>query len=171
MTKIGKDRILELTGRIDTNSSQIKEISNMLLKPYVDSIDAFMTGVLDRVRDKNNPPDIDELNSFILQIPSELYFTSEGVISLSIKEDVAKAIRNELYNEAHLEARGTVDTKKSIAELEVLEETIIQSAYTRANQQLKLKIELATEVLNSCKASFKRELIKMEIARGENARR
>lgn len=158
--KLSKEDAQKLTRRVDENSEQIYEIAKLLVKPYIESLTKFIISFRERLQDEENPPNLEELNSMMLQIPTELYFVAEGQAALSIKEDISKAIRTELYNNAHLDVGGTVDSRKAAAELEVMEETIINSAYARANKMLKDKVESAMELLNSVKLSFRRELTK-----------
>ena len=53
-----------------------------------------------------------------LNLPNHLYFVGEGVESIGIREDVAKALKQDLYNQVRLETEGTVGDKQARAEME-----------------------------------------------------
>lgn len=158
--KLTREDAQKLTKRVNEHSEEIHELAKIILKPYTESLNKFMINFRERLRDEDNPPTGDELNLMMQSIPTELYFAAEGELQIGINEDISKLIRMELYNNAHLDAEGTVDARKSAAELEVIKETIINSAYVRANKLLKDKIKAAYELLNSVKLSFRRELAK-----------
>ena len=102
---------------------------------------------------RKNPPTDKELDEFTLNIPVLLYFTGEAQEALGIKEDVAKAVKMELYNEIYNKSVGTIADKTAQAELLTQAEFITHVAYSRAYKKIKLRMEAANETLQSIKKS------------------
>ena len=95
--QVGKVR--QLQRRIDANSDIVDGIVNRLVSDYCKPLDEYMTFIKSILDDTANPPNDKELDDFTLNIPVLLYFTGEAQEALGVKEDVAKAIKQELYNE------------------------------------------------------------------------
>ena len=163
--QVDKQKIKELQERIDGNGTMIEDISNNLVQGYCQQLDNYIAFIKDILADEQNPPTDKELDDFVLNIPVLLYFAGEGQESLGIREDVAKAIRQELYNQAFDNATGTVADKTALAELATQNETITHIAYTRAYKKIKGKCEMANEVLQSVKKIITRRIAEYEVTR------
>ena len=92
-----------------------------------------------------------QLEDYIITIPLYLYWLITETEELGIQEDFAKLKKNEVYNKALSIAQGKVDEKRALAEKESQAQAIIHMAYSRAYKLMKGKIEMAQELLNSCK--------------------
>ena len=161
--EVGKIRALQK--RIDTNSDIINGIVDRLVQQYCQSLDDYIDFIRGILNDEKNPPTDRELDDFTLNIPVLLYFTGEGQEALGIKEDVAKAVKMEIYNEAYEKA-----DKTAAAELATQNEFITHIAYQRAYKKIKLRMELGSEILQSCKKVITRRCTEYEIARVDPAR-
>ena len=171
--KLSNEGSKKLLDRVNDNYIIIEEIVDEVIKPYCSELDNLMDDWRRIITDSANPPLDDELHEAVIELPTILYFASEGVEKLGIKEDIAIAIRNELYNKTHLVAEGTVAVKESQAELASQEEFIVQSAYKRAYKIMKLKLEAGYELLNSTKKVIGArctlmELTKIDAGRSKN---
>jgi len=166
--EIGKVR--QLQKRIDANSDIIEGIVNRLVSDYCKSLDEYMEFIRTILNDTTNPPTDKELDDFILNIPVLLYFTGEAQESLGIKEDIAKAIRQELYNEIYDKSTGTIADKTAAAELATQSEYITYIAYQRAYKKIKLRMEAANETLQSIKKVISRRMSEYEMAKVDPAR-
>lgn len=154
--EIDMDAVRQLQRRVNNNAKIIDEIANKLVSSYCTQLDdymAFIKGILD---DTNNPPTDKELDDFVMNLSVLLYYAGEGQESLGIKEDVAKAVKMELYNETFDEAVGTVADKTAQAELATQNEYIVHVAYARAYKKIKLRAEAGNEVLQSMKKIISR---------------
>lgn len=168
--EIESKKILELQDRIDTNAQLLDDIIGRLVQEYCKPLDeyvAFIKGILD---DPENPPTDVELDDFTLNLPVLLYFTGEAQESLGVREDIAKAIRLELYNQAFDNASGTIADKTAEAELAVQNEQITQIAYQRAYRKVKLRMEAGYELLQSVKKVITRRGQEYEMSRIDPAR-
>ena len=83
----------------------MNSIVDRLVSEYCRSLDEYMQFIRNILNDTANPPTDRELDDFALNIPVLIYFTGEAQEALGIKEDVAKAVKQELYNEIYDKAR------------------------------------------------------------------
>lgn len=167
---IDKDKIANIIARVETNGDLIDEIVKKLVADYCKPLDEYMLFVRELLEDYQSPPTDRELDDFILNIPVLLYFTGEAQEALGIKEDVAKAVKQELYNEAFDNATGTVADKTATAELASQNEYIVHTAYQRAYKKIKLRMEAANETLQSVKKVVTRRTVEYEVARVDPGR-
>lgn len=164
------DKVKQLQRRIDGNAKIIDKIVSKLVSDYCQQLDdymAFIKGILD---DTSNPPTDKELDDFIMNLSVLLYYTGEGQESLGIKEDIAKAIKMELYNETFDAASGTISDKTALAELATQNEYITHVAYSRAYKKIKLRAETGNEVLQSMKKIISRRTQEYSISGVDPAR-
>lgn len=168
--EINVGKVRQLQRRIEQNSIIIDDIVNKLVADYCSPLDEYMQHIRDILADINNPPTNAELDDFALNLPVLIYFTGEAQEALGIKEDVAKAVKAELYNEIYDAAVGTIADKTATAELATQNEYITLIAYQRAYKKIKLRMEAANETLQSIKKVMSRRISEYEIARVDSGR-
>lgn len=166
--QVGKVRSLQK--RIDNNSDLVDTIVNRLVSDYCRPLDDYMQFIRNILNDPANPPSDRELDDFALNIPVLLYFTGEAQESLGVREDVAKAVKQELYNEIYDRSSGTIADKTAAAELATQNEYIAHIAYQRAYKKVKLRMEAANETLQSIKKIISRRMVEYEVARVDPGR-
>jgi hypothetical protein len=166
--EVGKVR--QLQKRIDANSDIVDGIVNRLVSDYCKPLDDYMNFIKGILDDTANPPNDRELDDFTLNIPVLLYFTGEAQEALGVKEDVAKAVKQELYNEVYDKSTGTIADKTAAAELATQNEFIAHIAYQRAYKKIKLRMEAANETLQSIKKVISRRISEYEVARVDSGR-
>lgn len=137
--------------RIEENAAKVDDIVQRLVADYAKALDHYMTRCTEIITDTQNPPTDEELDDMCMTLPCYLYFVSEGQEALGLREDVAKAVKMELYNNTYEKAVGTIADKTATAELASQHEFIVHSCYQRAYKQLKLRYEIGLELLNSIK--------------------
>lgn len=163
--EINVGKIRQLQKRIDANSDIVDSIVNRLVSDYCKPLDEYMEFIRNILNDTANPPTDQELDDFILNLPVLLYFTGEAQEALGVKEDVAKAVKQELYNEIYDKSTGTIADKTAAAELATQNEYIAHIAYQRAYKKVKLRMEAANEMLQSVKKVISRRVVEYEVAR------
>lgn len=144
-------QIEPIQDRIEDNSVLIDEIVNKLVADYCQPLDDYVHQIQSIISDPQNPVTDEELDDFVMNLPVFLYFAGESQEVLGVREDVAKAIRAELYNSTFDRSEGTVAAKTAVAELACQSETVIQIAYSRAYKKVKLRMEAGNELLQSIK--------------------
>ena len=157
--------IKEQQKKIVENSDLINEIVSRLVDDYCFQLDELMEKAYIIVSDIDKPPTDAELDYLTLNIPILLYFTGEAQEMLGVEEDVAKSFKQELYNSAFEKATGTIADKSATAELKVMTESITHIAYQRAYKQVKLRMESASDMLQSVKKVMTRRITEYELSR------
>ena len=93
--EIDVNKINQIQTRIEHNSKLIDEIVTDLVNDYCSQLDGYVKFIQSVLQDEQHPPTDIELDDFVMNLPVLLYFTGEGMESLGIKEDTAKAIKME----------------------------------------------------------------------------
>lgn len=163
--EIDAGKVRALQRQINKNSDLIDGVVSRLVSNYCEPLDEYMLYVQGVVSDAEVPPTDAELDQIALRLPVLLYFTGEGQESLGIKEDMAKSVRQELYSESYNRAVGTVGDKTAAAELATQDEALVMTAYQRAYKKIKLRMELASEMLQSVKKVMSRRMSEYELSR------
>lgn len=163
--EIDNEAIRQIQQRIQTNSRALDTVVNKLVSDYCRPLDEYLTLIKDILDDKRVPPTDQELDDFTLNLPVLLYFTGEAQESLGIKEDVARAIKTEVYNEVFNASSGTIADKTAKAELASQNEGITHLVHQRAYKKVKLRMEAANEVLQSVKKVVSRRISEYEMTR------
>lgn len=122
----------------------------------------FISNIL---ADGTNPPTDEELEDMCMNLSAKIYFLSGACEQLGIKDDLSKAIKNEMFNKKRDEVTGTVADKDSYAELESQQEQITNICYSRAYKIVKNKVENAQELLQSCKKVLSRRMSELELSK------
>lgn len=153
-----------IKGRVETNSSQLDEIVNEIIEPYVRDLDEYVLFIKDCLQNGENPPTTLELEDFCMNLSTFIYFAGGLCEQLGIRDDIAKAVYKEVYN-THRSAQtaGTIADKDTLASLQSQEEALISSAYTRAYKTVKGKVENAQELLGSCKKVLSHRITEEEL--------
>lgn len=168
--EINKEEVQHLQARIEKNSLLIDEIVNKLVQDYCKSLDEYVKFIQNVLQDIEHPPTDLELDDFVMNLPVLLYFTGEGMESLGIREDTAKAIKMEKYNEIYNKVKGTIADKTALAETESQIEFITNMAYSRAYKKIKSRLELGNELLQSIKKVITRRTSEYELGKVDQGR-
>lgn len=163
--EIDRDNINDVQTRVDKHSKIITDIVNEIIKPYCYDVDNYVSWIKDILADGTNPPTDEELEDMCLNLSTRIYFMSEACEQLGIKDDLSKAIRNEIYNKKRDDINGTIADKDAYAELESQKEQITNICYSRAYKIVKSKVENAQELLQSCKKVLSRRMVSLELSK------
>ena len=149
--------------KVNNISDTIKEISDKLVTKYCDDLDDLMIDIKSILT--NDTMTDSYLETVILDLANTLYFTGSAQEDLGIKEDICKAIRQEVYSKAREQATGkTVADKTAQAELIAQEETMTLAIYSRAYKKVKLRMDAGYEMLNSLKKVMNKRITEMELS-------
>lgn len=145
-------KIAEIQSRVEENSETINKLVEDTIRPYCKDLDKYVKFIKDCLKDGENPPTDAELDDFVLNLSTYIYWASGACEQLGIRDDISKAIYKEVYHSKRNELHsGTVADKDSIAELESVQEQVANVVYNRAYKIMKSKVENAQELLSSCK--------------------
>ena len=159
-------KINAIKDKVEESSKTIDKIVNDIIRPYCKDLDKYISFIKECLADGENPPTTAELDDFVMNLASYIYFASGACEQLGIRDDISKAVYKEMYHSKRSEINhGTVADKDSIAELESLQEQITNIAYNRAYKTMKAKVDNAQELLSSCKKVLSHRLQEMELTR------
>lgn len=166
-----QDEIIHnIMARVEDNSAKVEEIVDELIYQHCKEIDELIRKFRQCLNDKDNPVTEWELDDVCLKLPSYLYFIGEAQEKFGIKEDIAKSVKMELYNQIHQRTKGTIADKQAASEAGTLEEDIVYRAYQRAYKRIKQKLEAAYELLSSIKKVISRRMGEQELANVDSGR-
>lgn len=156
-------KVNEVIEIVEDDAYTIEEVVQQLVSQYCGNLDDFMEHIETQLNNPSYPVSDEELENFALKLPNLLYFTGEAVESIGIREDIAKGIKQDLYNKVHMSSSGTVADKNAKAESETKMEYIVHSAYQRAYKKIKLRMEAGYEMLNSVKKVMSRRMLEVQL--------
>lgn len=162
---IDTEALQKIQDRINENGDIIDDMVDKIVEENCKALDDYMQFIRRILEDKQNPPTDLELDDFILNLPVLLYFSGSAQEKLGVKEDMAKAIRQELYNDIYNNVAGTIADKTAQSELATQNEYIAHIIYQRAYKKIKYRMELGLETLQSIKKVITRRGQEYELTR------
>ena len=159
---LDEEKVQDIMKSVQENSQYVQNLVDNLVHECCDTLDEYIAYVRSLL---NGEVSNSELDDIVLTIPSLLYFVGTQQEKLGILHDVAKTNRNVLYNKLFTETVGTINAKKSAAELQLLNEDIVTMVYDHAYETIKSKVDFATEILQSAKKVISRRMSEFDISR------
>lgn len=160
------NQIADIQAKVEKHSRTIDKLVNDVIKPYCKDLDKYVGFIKECLSDGENPPTSEELDDFVMNLSTYIYFASGACEQLGIRDDISKAIYKEVYHNKRNElTSGTVADKDSVAELASVQEQITNIVYNRSYKIIKAKVENAQELLSSCKKVLSHRLSEMELTR------
>lgn len=164
LDNIDLKRINDTQSKVEEHSETINKLVNDVIQPYCKDLDKYIGFIKDCLKDGENPPSNEELDDFVLNLATYIYWASGACEQLGIRDDISKAVYKEIYHTKRNELNsGTVADKDSIAELESIQEQITNVVYNRSYKIMKSKVENAQELLSSCKKVLSHRLQEMTL--------
>ena len=163
---VNQEDIGRIRLHVEDNSSVIDKIVMDIISPYVEDLDAYVKFIRGCLKDGERPPTDAELEDFCMNLSTYIYFAGGMCEQLGIRDDIAKAVYQETYNNAYSnQERGTIDDKKSLSELQAQQEKLISICYNRSYKIVKAKVDNAQELLASCKKCLSRRMQEIELTK------
>lgn len=160
------EKLKTIQNKINTNSQSLNEIVDDIIKPYTVELDNYVAFIKSILNDGENPPTMQELDDFCMNLSVYIYYASGMQEQLGIKNDISQALYKEIYHtERDCLEKGTVADKDSIAELKSQHEYLTSLLYKRAYSCVKAKVSAAQEILTSVKKIISRRVSEMELTR------
>ena len=162
--ELDKEKINKIQHEVEDDSEQINEIVNSIIQPYCKDLDNYVGFIKDVLKDGENPPTAQELDDFCMNLSVYIYYASGMQEQLGIKDDIARAVYNEMYHNTRNNLdKGTISDKDSIAQLESQQEYLTSICYKRAYSIMKAKVSAAQEILSSIKKIITRRIQEMSL--------
>lgn len=160
------DEVETIKNKVENHSETINKIVNDIIQPYCKDLDKYVSFIKDCLKDGQNPPTDEELEDFVMNLSTYIYFAGGMVEQLGIRDDISKAVYKETYHTSRNSINsGTVADKDSLAELSSQQELLTNICYNRAWKIMKSKVENAQELLSSCKKILTRRISELELTR------
>lgn len=154
----------EVKAKVEDNAKELDKIVKDIISPYCKDLDNYVSFIRECLHDGETPPTTQELEDWCMNLSTYIYFASGMTEALGIRDDIAKAVYKEVYNNSRDSIdKGTVADKNSLAELASQEEALISSAYTRSYKIMKAKVENAQDLLGSCKKVLSHRITEEEM--------
>lgn len=161
-----REQVKEIQNRIEINAYKLDEIINSIVEPYVSDLDNYVAFIRNILKDDKNPPTAQELDDFCMNLSVYIYYASGMQERLGVKDDIAKALYQEMYHSTRDSIeKGTVQDKDSLAALASQQEYLTSVLYKRAYTIVKNKVSAAQEILSSVKKIISRRMSEMELTR------
>lgn len=155
----------ELLDKIEENSAEIDKTVNDIIERYSGELDDYVDFVRGILKDDKQPPTDAELDDFILNLSTMIYYTSVGAEQMGIRDDLSHSVYKEAYNTARsLQKSGTVADKNTQAEIDSTAERVVNIVYNKSYKILKAKVDSAQELLSSCKKVLSRRMSEAELS-------
>lgn len=145
-----------------------------LVEDYTSELDEKVNSVktyLNQIKEYDLQFDVLSLQKIVIDLSSTIYFTQERVEKLGLLEDLSKIQYKKTYNDAYMAKQGaatlearkyTADQLRAIADIEALEDNIINFIYSHATSVLKSKIDAAFELLKAVSKCLSAEIQSMQ---------
>lgn len=159
------DSVKDKLESVESSSKEIEEAVDRIINIYCLDLDTYVDTINACLQEKDDILD-EELDDFVLNLSTLIYYVNTGAEQMGIRDDVSKTAYKAAYNSARsMIEKGTVADKNTQAELESLEDHIVNVIYNKSYKLLKAKTESAQELLASCKKVMSRRLAEIEITR------
>ena len=157
LLKIDLEVLAELDRQTIKNAKNVNDIVLNIVNKVTGELDALVFTIKEDLK-KGAVISTETLEQYALEISVYLYYFGQRQEYIGLRHDVSKAIYKERYAEAYANAIGTISDKTAYAENEVNYEFVEQSINERAYKRLKIKIENATELLQTIKKIISRRI-------------
>ena len=162
MSIIKRGGFMDQLNKIENSSVQVNEMVTAILGDSLNEIDNYINLVRNCFINDKQLQDGD-LDRIILQIPVYIYNLITLAQQLEMKKGLSKEHAKYAENEALLNAVGTVNDKKAIAENKTIQDRVTMNAYTTACTIVKSKIDGAMAILDSAKKVQQRRIAEMKL--------
>lgn len=169
---IDENKVNSLLQDVESNSTYFSNITTQVAQSYTADLDALM---LEIKENRDNKISGDTLEKYINSLSNILYFIGEKMEAVGIRNDVARSLRQEVYNKTYLEndvekevngkkVKPTKDANIAVAEEESKYESVISNIYERTYRIIKFKIDAGFEKLSSLKKQLSRRMQETDLS-------
>jgi hypothetical protein len=157
---------------ITEQSKVFERIVRQLVKEYCEAMDDF-SEELDRIikdvkRGRIKKYSELKLEMKCLELANAMYKATDGLAVMGSRTDVAKAQKQEMFNQAYLKVKdGTIPEKTAEANNAILEELLVEKIMDRAYSVISQKVKSANRVLEAIKKVLTSRMIHQEVFRKE----
>lgn len=145
------DTNIDFLSRIETKSEPLEVSVKSIVDRHIGDLSTIIHKIRDMLKDDTDILTDSEIDDILLQLPIVLYDITDDQELVGLQYDLAEQVRKEAHNEAVKLARGTVQEKQAVAELNTMVEQLDARIYDRSYKTIKQKVSMAIETLNAVK--------------------
>lgn len=157
-------KLRQIKSRVEQSSITLERLIDNIVSKYDRELDEEIEKVKLALEEKEKLSD-EEVENLVMKVPVFMYFSSNGVETLGVEADMAKQVKLEVYNQKYLEAEGTINDKKAEAESMVINEQLVEIAFSRAYKKLKTKLEMAEHVFSGAKKVLSKRMQDIDLSK------
>ena len=147
----------------ENNADVITRVVDSIVDRYCHELDEAVDDVY-RLLHSSREISVADLNYYIALLPTHMYYVGNALENIGIQGDSAAAIRRERFDKAYLQVEGkTINDKQSAANQLVINETLIEQAFSRAYKKTRSRLDYADSLLNSLKKILQWRMSEMEV--------
>lgn len=147
---IEESKVRSIKHTVEENSQVLERVVDSIVQKYNKELDEEVEKIKLLLDDKTTLDD-SEIEHLVMRIPVFMYYASNGIETLGVESDMAKAVKLDIYNQRYMESSGTIKDKEANASYLTLNESMIEIAFQRAYKKLKTKLEMAEHVFSGAK--------------------
>lgn len=169
---IDEDKVSNLLSDTDENSKYFTRITNQIVDSYTSDLSEIMDQLYGIINGSADMTD-QTIEEYMLKLANTIYYVGDRLEIVGIKADVAKAAKQEIYNEAYLnnqvkdsDKRNKTTVAENVATAEAASqyESVIQAIYERTYKIIKFKIDAAQEMLSTLKKICSRRMQELDLS-------
>lgn len=141
-----REQLASICSRVDANVLPLQEIVDDVIARYCAPLDECMSELDASLCDTSRPMSTEQLETYLLNLSSLIYWTGTGLEMSTIKEAMSRMIKEEKYNQEYGDATGTIGDKKAQAELNSQDEELVRISYSQIVKLIQHKLEHANNM-------------------------
>lgn len=164
MVVLKESDLIDCSTEIYNQAEIVNKMVKEIVQKYCGDLDNYIHCIQERFRGDSSNISDEELDSIIFNIPLKLYYINSGAEEVGLREDICKAIKAEKYRDVIVSVTGTAEVKRAHAESNVYKEHMINIIYSRAYKEIKSRVDMAFEVMQSAKKIINRRIGELELS-------
>lgn len=159
------EKLNNLVDSLKENTNLIDNMVNKVVSEYSEDLDELMAYLKESLT-QEDAISTDAIERYYAELSNMVYFYADKVEKLNIYSDLSKAKFKEAYNKAYLQfstekdekgkSLRTINENTSLSENETEYESLLNTVYEHAYKTLKLKVDMAMEMISTLKHILKR---------------
>ena len=141
-----KRSLQEALDNVDMTYSQLADIANDIINPYVADIDATIKTVTQIERLSN-----DDIRGFLVKLSTQAFQFAEIKEKSAIKAECAEALRKESYAVEFNQSEGSVANRESTATINTSGEILAETVHDLISNLFKTKLDEVHRIVDTLK--------------------
>lgn len=159
-----KSQFKEFVRPVSEQWEIIDEIISEIVADSISDLDEYLSRIQSAFTGDSSNLSNEDLETIIFEIPLRLYWATDNMEIIGVKEDIAKIIKSDKYRAILMETGGTSQVKQSSAETACYQESLINIIYSNAYKLVKIKCDMAFELMQSAKKIFNKRISEIELS-------